>query len=486
MELSFQRIPNDKREIEVSDGKFKRVLNGKEVLALAFGAMIGWGWVVLTGGWIESAGAVGAMIAFLIGGIAVVLIGLTYAELASAMPLTGGEHVYSHRALGMGGSFFCTWAIILGYISVVAFEAVALPTVIEHLFPNYKVGLLWNVAGWDVYFTWVLVGVAGAVAMTWINIRGIQASAFLQKVVTLMIMVVGIMLVTGSLFNGETSNMEPLFVNGAKGMLTVLIMTPFMFVGFDVIPQAAEEIDLPYRQIGRILVVSVFMAVAWYILMILGVSLLMSPVQTASSSLATADAMTLAFGGGWAGKLLVVAGIGGILTSWNAFLVGGSRAVYAMAHARMLPSFLGKMHPKYNTPVNAILLIGALSIIAPLFGRKTLVWLVDAGGLGIVIAYATVTLSFLVLRVKEPEMPRPFKVAKGKLVGYCALILSLGITALYLPGSPSALIWPYEWAIVLVWTVLGLIFYLWARSMHASEYRQILKQELKTGHSDTP
>ncbi|MBT8437470.1 MAG: amino acid permease, partial [Gammaproteobacteria bacterium] len=63
--------------MEVSDGKFKRVLNGKEVLALAFGAMIGWGWVVLTGGWIESAGASGAMIAFLIGGIAVVLIGLT-------------------------------------------------------------------------------------------------------------------------------------------------------------------------------------------------------------------------------------------------------------------------------------------------------------------------------------------------------------------------------------------------------------------------
>jgi amino acid transporter len=90
--------------------------------------MIGCGWVVLTGGWIQTAGSAGAMLAFLIGGIAVVLIGLTYAELASAMPLTGGEHVYSHRALGMGGSFFCTWAIILGYISVVAFEAVALRT----------------------------------------------------------------------------------------------------------------------------------------------------------------------------------------------------------------------------------------------------------------------------------------------------------------------------------------------------------------------
>ena len=117
-----------------SEGKFRRVLGSKDVLALAFGAMIGWGWVVLTGGWVIAAGSAGAMIAFAIGGAVVILIGLTYAELASAMPLTGGEHVYSHRALGMGASFFCTWAIILGYVSVVAFEAVALPTVIEHLF----------------------------------------------------------------------------------------------------------------------------------------------------------------------------------------------------------------------------------------------------------------------------------------------------------------------------------------------------------------
>ncbi len=447
----------------MTEGKFKRVLNAKEVLALAFGAMIGWGWVVLTGGWIESAGSIGAMLAFLIGGTAVVLIGLTYAELASAMPLTGGEHVYSHRALGMGGSFFCTWAIILGYVSVVAFEAVALPTVIEQLFPNYKMGYLWTVAGWDVYFTWALVGVGGAILMTWVNIRGIQASAVMQKVVTLLIMVVGIMLLTGSLFNGEAGNMEPLFKDGMGGVMAVLIMTPFMFVGFDVIPQAAEEIDLPFKQIGRILLLSVFMAVAWYIFMILGVSLLMTPAQTATSNLATADAMTLAFGGSWAGKLLVLAGIGGILTSWNAFLVGGSRAVYAMAQSKMLPGFLAKMHPVYNTPVNAILLIGALSIIAPLFGRKSLVWLVDAGGLGIVIAYAMVALSFLVLRKKEPDMPRPFKVSRGNLVGYGALIFAIGITCLYLPGSPAALIWPYEWAIVLAWSLLGFVFYLRSR-----------------------
>ncbi|WP_255007487.1 APC family permease [Roseovarius sp. M141] len=449
-----------------------------DVIALAFGAMVGWGWVVLAGGWVNSAGALGAMLAFAIGGLAVILIGLTYAELAAAMPLTGGEHVYSHRALGMGGSFFCTWAIILGYVSVVAFEAVALPTVVEQLFPNYKVGLLWSVAGSDVYLSWALVGSVGAIVMTWINIRGIKTCALLQKVVTLLIILVGIMLITGSLFNGETANMEPLFVGGAGGLLAVLIMTPFMFVGFDVIPQAAEEINLPHKSIGKVLIMSVIMAVAWYILIILGVSLAMPAEQSAASGLATADAMTAVYGGGWAGKLLVIAGIGGIITSWNAFLIGGSRAVYAMAHAKMLPAALGKLHPVYNTPVNAILLVGALSIIAPFFGRKTLVWLVDAGGLGIVVAYATVALSFLILRKREPDMPRPFRVAYGQTVGYAALALSGGIIILYMPFSPAALVWPYEWVIMGGWVLLGLAFYVWSRVTHAGVPDRILASQL--------
>jgi len=257
-----------------------------------------------------------------------------------------------------------------------------------------------------------------------------------------------------------------------------------MFVGFDVIPQAAEEIDLPPNQIGRILILSVVMAVAWYIGVVLAVALALSAEESAASSLPTADAMSAVFGGGWAGKLLVLAGIGGIITSWNAFLIGGSRAIYAMAHAKMLPAFLGKLHPKYNTPVNAILMVGALSIVAPLFGRRALVWLVDAGGLGIVVAYATVAASFLVLRKREPEMPRPFLVPYGNAVGWSALILACGIVLLYMPGSPAALVWPYEWAIAGGWTLLGLGFYLWARAMHPGESDAILLQELRTGHSD--
>ena len=98
------------------EDKFERVLNKKDVFVLAFGAMIGWGWVVLSGEWILKAGTVGAMIAFALGGLMVLFVGLTYAELTAAMPKCGGEHVFSYRALGRNASFICTWAIVLGYI----------------------------------------------------------------------------------------------------------------------------------------------------------------------------------------------------------------------------------------------------------------------------------------------------------------------------------------------------------------------------------
>ena len=177
---------------------FLRVLSRKDVIALAFGAMIGWSWVVLTGTWITSAGSIGAILAFLIGGGALVLVGLTYAELASALPFAGGEHVYSYRALGKQASFVCTWSIILGYMSVIAFEAVALPTVMSSLIPSINSIYLWNVAGWDVYLVWVLTGVAGAVVMTVLNVLGVKIVAVVQTTVVIMILVVGFAFVSGA------------------------------------------------------------------------------------------------------------------------------------------------------------------------------------------------------------------------------------------------------------------------------------------------
>jgi amino acid transporter len=342
---------------------------------------------------------------------------------------------------------------------VVAFEAVALPTVLEYLLPGFSRGHLWTVAGWEVNATWVLTGALAAIVMIAINILGIRAAARLQVLVIAVVLASGLALLAGATVNGDVANVAPAFAGGIAGGLSVLVMVPFMFVGFDVIPQSAEEIDLPFASIGRLLLVSIVLAIFWYVLVIAAVGLGLPHAARNAAALPTAETSAAVLGGQWAGKMLVVGGVAGILTSWNAFLIGGSRALYALAKAGQVPEAFASLHPRFRTPHNAILLTGGLAVMAPLFGRPAMVWLVDAGGLGIVVAYAMVALSFLVLRSREPHMDRPYRVRHGRLIGCLALLFSIALAALYLPFSPAALAWPQEWLIIICWCVLGALLY---------------------------
>ncbi|MGE0486924.1 MAG: APC family permease [Gammaproteobacteria bacterium] len=441
--------------------RVQRILARRHVVALAFGAMVGWSWVLLTGLWIGRAGSLGAVLAFVIAGVAMVLIALTYAELAAAMPQTGGEHVYTARAFGPGLSFLCTWALLFGYVSVVAFEVVALPYALSALLPAIDVGRLWQVGEWPVYASHIAIGIGAALALTAVNVRGIESAARLQGVVTLLIVGAGIMLCTGAVGQGGAPNLEPLFADGVAGILGVVVMVPLMFVGFDVIPQAAEEIDLPPARIGALVVVSVLCAVAWYGAVVLAVGWVLDAPARAAEALPTAAAASRAWGDSRAGVLLICGGIAGIVTTWNAFLVGASRLVHVMAEDGQLPRWLaGGGAAEAGAPRRALWVICGLSCLAPWFGRPALVWLVDAGSVGVIVAYAIVALAFLRLRAREPDMPRPYRVPYGQWVGRAAFVLAVAIGLLYLPWSPSALRWPEEWLVCLTWVVLGFAFHL--------------------------
>lgn len=318
--------------------EFEKVFSAWDILVIAFGAMIGWGWVVSSGDWIEKGGVIGAVVGFAIGGIMIFFVGLTYAELTSAMPQCGGEHVFSYKAMGPIGSYICTWAIILGYVGVVCFEACALPTIITYICPGFLKGYLYSVAGFDIYATWLAVAIIMAIIITYINIRGAKTAAILQTILT------------------------------------------------------------------------------------------------------------------------AISGMCGIVTSWNSFLIGGSRAMYSMAESYMIPRCFVKLHKKYKTPTNALYLIGGLSILAPLCGRKMLVWVMDAGNFGCCLAYCMVAISFMILRKKDPDLKRPYKVKNYKLIGAIAIIMSGFMVAMYIiPKSGGSLVWQ-EWVIVGSWSILGIVF----------------------------
>ena len=348
--------------MEQKKSEFNKVLNAWDVLVIAFGAMIGWGWVVSTGGWIEKGGVLGAAIGFVIGGIMIFFVGMTYAELTAAMPQCGGEHVFSYKAMGSTGSFICTWMIILGYVSVACFEACAFPTIITYLWPGFLKGYLYTVAGFDIYASWLIVAIVVAFLIMMINIIGAKTAAILQTVLTCIIGGAGILLIIASVINGTVDNLDGQMFAGSsaglnvKAIIGVAALSPFYFIGFDVIPQAAEEINVPAKKIGSILILSVVLAVVFYALVIVAVGLVMGPQAIVDSEqatgLVTADAMAAAFNTKIMAKVIIVGGMCGIVTSWNSFLLGGSRAMYSMAESYMIPKFFAKLHPKHKTPIN--------------------------------------------------------------------------------------------------------------------------------------
>ncbi len=174
--------------------------------------------------------------------------------------------------------------------------------------------------------------------------------------------------------------------------------------------------DLPFRDIGVVLMLSVAIAIAWYSLIVLGVGLVLDASALADATLVTADANAAIYGEAGAISLLV-AGFAGIITSWNAFILGGSRAIYALARADLASS-------------------------SPLAWWRCLSWYCET---------------------RNRSWNAPYRVPFGKLVGTLALLLSIGLGVLYLPGSPSALVRPQEWAIVIVWAALGAALFTWSR-----------------------
>ena len=468
------------------ESEFSKVLNAGDVLVVAFGAMIGWGWVVSSGQWITSGGVLGTVLGFIIGGIMIYFVGLCYAELTTAMPKCGGEHVFSYKAFGSIGAYICTWSIILSYIGVVCYEAVSFPTILQYVFPKIARGYLYSVGGFDIYFTWLLIAIGMALLILFLNIIGMKKAARFQKILTCVIAAVGIALVAGAAYSGNVNNLQnQLLVGDTNGEIIqniakVAIMTPFFLFGFDVIPQAAEEINVPLKKLGKMMILSIIMAVSFYVLVVLvgGYVMNAGQIKTSMSSatgLVTADAMGVAFNNANMAKVLIIGGLCGIVTSWNSFLIGGSRALYSMSVSYMLPRKFAVLHKKYNTPVNSLLLIGALSVISPFFGRSMLVWIVDAGNFACCFAYCIVSLSFIVLRRKEADMRRPYKVKHYKFVGIVAVIMSGTMSAMYIiPETNCTLVWQ-EWVIVGGWILLGIIMAYISKKKYGDKFANLIE-----------
>ena len=433
-----------------------KVLGRTDIIAIGFGTMVGWSWVMMGPIWVNEAGLIGAIAAFIIGGAIILTIGLTYGELTAALPLAGGEFVFAYRAMGNRAAWIVGWIMSMAYIGVAAWEGIALATAMNYMFPLPQVCPLWEVAGYQVHMSWALVGMLGAVVITLLNFFGVRPAVLFQVMATAAMMIIVLFIFFGGAVFGSVDNIGDMF-GSYEGFSYVFLMVPAMLIGFDVIPQSSEEMNIEPRYIGKMILVCIIVSIIWYILLITGVSLA-APVEIRGSGvIPMADVASYMFNGDIFSVIIIVGGIFGILTSWNGFFIGATRLLFSMGRAGMLPAVFGRLHKKYRTPYVAIFLIGAVCVTAPLLGMNALVWFMDTSTFCALISYILVIISFIMLKKNEPELPRPFNIKGGAKTGIFILAITAVYLGLYINANVNLSGVSPEFVITAAWMLLGFV-----------------------------
>lgn len=449
-----------------------RAMNFKNYLGLGVGTIIGVGWVVVAGDWLVRGGPLGAILGFIIGGLLICFIGLCYAELTPAIPVAGGEVAFSFKAFGVGPSFLTGWFLSLGYIILCPFEAVAIGWLVEYLLPSLKSEALYTIGGYPVSLPSIISGVVLSLFIIFMNYRGVKTSAKFQTISTSLIFICVAAFTIIALVKGSFSHMMPLFSgNGSSfavigAIIAVMGVVPFFYSGFDTIPQGAEEsgIELDPKNLGKAIVISILIGAAFYGIVILALSLCMPWQETIKFEMPTATAFQTAFGYTWATKLVLFAAFLGLITSFNGFFIAASRIVFSIGRGGLLPKWLGDVDKKHQTPKNAILFVGLITLLGPFVGRSSLLPIVNVTSLAFISGWFITCLSSIRLRKTAPNINRPYRVNRKIYLYFGAIIAGMLIIFIVTPGSSAQLRWPLEYAIVAGWMLLGYLGYRVRRS----------------------
>lgn len=473
-------MADTKTEVATGDkGGMKKTLSLWNFFTIGFGAIIGTGWVLQVGDWmVVGGGPVPAMIAFLIGAIFLVPIGAVFGELTAAIPISGGIVEYVDRSFGRTMSYITGWLLALGNGILCPWEAIAISTLVSEMFGSLP-GLEWlravklyTILGADVYLFPTIVALGFAAYVIYLNFRGASSAAKLQAFLTKALLC-GMLLAMGvSIFTGSPENAMPVFSqvtnagggeaatesgNLLAGIVSVLVLTPFFYAGFDTIPQQAEEAaeGLNWNKFGKIISLALLAAGGFYMVCIYSFGTILpwhefveSPVPALACLKHINMVLYIA--------MLVIATLGP-MGPMNSFYGATSRIMLAMGRKGQLPEQFAEVDAKSGAPKLACMVLAIITVVGPFLGKNMLIPLTNVSALAFIFSCTMVAFSCLRMRFTEPDLPRPYKVPGGKfgIVLACAAgCIIIGL--LVIPMSPASLDM-VEWGIVIGWLAIGLV-----------------------------
>ena len=435
-----------------------------QVWALALGCILGWGCFVLPGiRFLPEAGPVAACIGFFIGAVMLTTVAMSYGTMVANYPVAGGAFAYAFVGFGPTCAFICGWALVLGYLCIIALNATAIALLTRFLLPGVlEWGFMYSIAGWDIYAGELSMLCGVIILFGYINFKGVGFAGSLQVILAVALMLGVLAICFGSFTYPEAhlANLKPYFAKGKNAVAciaSVVAIAPWLYVGFDTIPQTAEEFNFPHSQSTKLMLGAILCGAAIYALVTLAVAAVMPYEDLLASKpvWATGTIAEIALGRA-GGIILAVAVLAAILTGINGFFIASSRLIFGMSRAGFLPAWFSRVHPKYHSPQNALLFGTGLCVLAPWFGRETLGWVVDMSAVGTVIAYGFTCLATYKYLTLHPEITSSAASRIIALLGVLAAALCFCL--LTIPGSPAAMGWQ-SWVALIAWVAMGVVFY---------------------------
>lgn len=441
------------------EGTFKKDLRKIDIWSLALGAIIGWGCFVMPGtSFLPKAGPLGSILGLMLGAVIMCIICISYGYMIRKFPLSGGEFVYADTAFGKKHAFVCGWFIVLAYWSLIPLNSTALAMISRYILPGspLQFGYLYTIAGWDVYLGEILLAYAFIIGLGIVNMRGIKSAGWFQTLVAVSLFASVLFALIGVLMTKpDLGNLKPLFLEGQSkfsSILAVLAFAPYCFVGFDCIPQAAEEYSFSHKAALGLMVAAILVGGAIYCIVVFITSVVnpWQPMLASNPDWATGEMVMKSIG--YIGVIFIgIAMLCAVVASMNGFYIASSRLLYSMAYADALPQKFAHLTPQ-GTPKNGIFFMMILALVAPWFGRQVLAWIVDMTCVGAAMGFTYTCASATKVAKRDGDKLQMWMSALGVAVASIFLIIT------FVPGMPGFLSKP-SFIILGVWTALGIIFY---------------------------
>jgi amino acid transporter len=425
-----------------------RKLRSTDYFTLAFGTMVGVGWLVLMDDWLGRGGPFGAALGFALGGILLLPVGYVYGQWVQRMPDAASEAAYTAEVFPPIVSFFTGWVMLLAYFIVCPWEAVAIGKVAAYIFPSLNSFAVYSVAGQPVFLPRLLLGIAMTVFLTVLNYRGIRLSASFQNWTACTVIILFLLLLGVSAWRGSPANFQPLFAaTPLASIVLTLQIVPYFLTGFESAPKCAEEANPEFKRAGymRAIALALLVGASFYALSVLAVGYIAPWQGLVGKRFATAIAFEQALGAHWPVRLILVMAFFGLFQCFNGNFVASSRLLFAYGRRQTIPSGFGRVHEKFQTPSLAILGIAVATIAGLFLGDALLVPVTEVGSAASAFGWLATCLSFVLI---ERNLRSRVITILGILVALVLLIMKL------VPAFPGHFT-QAEWIALAVWLALG-------------------------------